>query len=331
MSFPNKWNQFVAPTQSKAAANRRNYWKFDKRHRGKNNNSNNIISLNEQRPAQMMPAIRPLWNGCISVRNQYRDNSSAKRQQLVQTNVRNNGQTVIKSKYFARLNNDLRELWQIETPLNNMYAPSTSIPSFSVNLSGSLFANKKHTSNLLEANPQTQDPIICESGRLSPFVAPNSPPHVSVQQSHTSLDFPSFSHASPTFEISSLTNCTVQRQAKNELSIYNHESCIILPQLTFYDHICSTVNSVCEASINKLYPQNKTTMESILQQFSSQLDPSDRLMDETDWPFSPMTNHGNIRDILSSAQSFGTTVQNYTDVDGQDASAISKDVSDRLF
>lgn len=313
-------------------------------------------------PRSRVATIGPLWNGCIRVRNENNNIQARGRINSQQTtrlgekdtnsptnlvqpepgpDVGSTDQAIVKSKYFARLNNDLRELWQIETPAN-IYAPSTSIPSFSVNLSGSLFA-KRNTFK----GPQIIEPEIAsipcnshESSLLPYTVLSTSPPASLIQEERSSpLDnyFPTFSHASPTFVVSSLTNNGTDKQlpardgnAPQQLSIVRNESCNILPDLTFYEHICSAVDSVCEASINKLYHEDRTTLESILQQFRSEEVPDSRL-NESDWPFSPMTNHGTVvGGSPSSAPSFGTTLVHN---EGRDDVVHDSDgeIPDRLF
>lgn len=329
MSFPNKWNQFVAPptTTSKKAANfRRNYWKYAKRQKGNNN------APDQQRPRTT--TIGPLWNGCISVRNQHIEtNLNLRRQQrtdnsLVPTIVK---ETHTKSKYLARLNNDLKELWQIETPLYNMYAPSTSIPSFSVNLSGSLFANQKITNNP-EIHEQEHSNLHDESEPNSPYSSATTPPQNSGQNSPSPNYFNTFSHASPTFVISSITDISENRQESNQLSSIKNQPVSIPPQLTFYENICLAVDSVCEVSINKLYNEDRTTMESILKRFRQEK-PIGRL-NESDWPFSPMTNHDTIGHIISPEGTYGSILHNdesNDDAHHHELEDSSASVEDRLF
>lgn len=365
MSFPNKWNQFVAPTATTtskgaaiAGAPRRNYWKYAKRSRGNNNMVKN--PLNEQHWPRK--TIGPLWNGCISAGNNpsgaaadhETTNSSTRPLRRIANPVKvvlpnndghNTGKTTIvnKSKYLARLNNDLRELWQMDEtpPLCDNYAPSTSIPSFSVNLSGSLFDNNRNKlapALAPETNDLKVDSIVrCESAeveqRCSPFSSSDSdgaPPLLFPEHPGSpSLNYldSSFRHASPTFVISSIANSTNRNPRQQEasrsgtglLSVVRNESCNIPPQLTFYERICSAVNSACESSIDKLYPQNRTTIKTILQQIRQVVSEPvaaaatvDTGLNESDWPFSQMTHHhgtigvvgGDIRSP-SFGQSFG--------------------------
>lgn len=356
MSFPNKWNQFVAPQPtSKVATSRRNYWKFAKRHRGNNMTTSINNPLIDQVPK--IATIGPLWNGCISVRNHNLGaNAPNPITQLQRTSADpvntlavppcgpNTEQPKIKSKYFARLNNDLRELWQIETPLYNAYVPSTFVPSFSVNLSGSLFTEHRNTKtvNPSEVIIERADFPQRDSGALSSYIAPKTPPHIPDDHHSPPINcFSSFSHASPTFVISSITNNDTADNVDDtnqQLSIIRNESCNIIPKLSFYEHICLAVNSVCEASLNHLYPQNRTTMDTILQQFQrAEQQPSVDTMNECDWPFSPMTNHSTVIGdniiVPAADQSFGTTLHNETDggiitLHDEDESAIDED---RLF
>lgn len=376
MSFPNKWNQFVAPQKSQAASSRRNYWKYAKRHSGVNNDN-----LSREPPRPRAPiTIGPLWNGCISVNNHHQprdinNRSPTERRRTEPTSAINtktgappspgdvNNPHLIeaqhrpppnkKTKYHARLNNDLRGLWQLETPLNNMYAPSTSIPTFSVQLSGSLFANQQNSpaaaAAALSNPPQTEQhqmdsrvyhQMSSASASINPSYIPSSDP----PRSPTSIDyFSSFPHTSPTVVMSSLNNHTLPPQQEiDQMSIVRNEPCNILPQVTFYEHLCSIVNSACEDSINTLYDQDRTTMDTILQQCRQTEPPptpSVRL-NESDWPFSPMTVHETGPSAASPAASFGTNLGNESNAvsiidDLEDSSfvgsALDVHISDRLF
>lgn len=266
MSFPNKWKQFLNPSrQSKAPFSRRKYLKYIKRLKS------NMVSvnpeLNKSRPR--LPTIGPLWNGCINVRNRPGGSNANRSEDMpmeepaANHNFRN---------FKARLNNDLQQLWQNEPAMNHAYdVASTSIPSFSINLSGSLFnpPAQRFPSNLTNQHEVEDLPRAAQNlNQQLPFVSfsssiPDDQPVVGAPST-----FSTFQHTSPNPVVSSLANVTMQQSQRagiDQMSISSVENCNIPPQLTFYQQICSAVDGICESVLSVLYANDGTTMESIVQ------------------------------------------------------------------